>query len=74
MAYVERVQVFINLVQGSNSLDNVIVLLVDAELHFSSRVCVPKTQDGAVDVAGLKLLDQLAAVLAESTEEIRDDL
>jgi hypothetical protein len=51
-----------------------IVLLVDAELHFSSRVCVSKTQDGAVDVAGLKLLDQLAAVLAEPTEEIRDHL
>jgi hypothetical protein len=52
----------------------VVVLLVDAELDFSSGVRVAKTQNGAVNVARLKLLDELAAVLAESTEEIRHDL
>ena len=35
---------------------------------------MPKTQDTPVDVARLKLLDELAAVLAETTEQVRDDL
>lgn len=33
-----------------------------------------KTQDGAVDIAGLELLDQLLAVLAEASQKIGDDL
>jgi hypothetical protein len=35
---------------------------------------VTETEDGAVDIAGLELLDELARVLAETTEEVSDDL
>jgi hypothetical protein len=51
----------------------VVVLLVHAELHLGAGVCVAKTENGAVNVAGLELLDELARVLAETTEEVRDD-
>jgi hypothetical protein len=35
---------------------------------------VTETEDGAVDIAGLELLDELARVLAETTQEVSDDL
>lgn len=43
------------------------------ELDLSSGVGVSQTEDGTVNVTRLKLLDQLAAVLAQATEQIRDD-
>lgn len=68
-----KTHILVNLVKGSNGLDNVVVLLVDAELDLRTRVCVTKTENGAVNVAGLELLDELAGVLAETTEEVSDD-
>lgn len=51
-----------------------VVLLVHAELDLSTGVCVTETEDGAVDIAGLELLDELARVLTKTTEEVRDNL
>ena len=50
-----------------------VVLLVHAELDLGTRVCVTKTEDGAVDIAGLELLDELARVLAETTKQVGDN-
>lgn len=69
---IDRTYVLVDLVESRNSLDDVVVLLVHAELHLGARVCVAKTENGAVNVAGLELLDELAGVLAETTEEVRD--
>ena len=66
--------VFVNLVKGCDSLYDVVVLLLDTELDLGSRVGVAKTEDRPVNVAGLKLLDELARVLAESTEQVGYDL
>jgi hypothetical protein len=66
--------ILVDLVEGSDGLDDVVVLLVDAELHLGTRVGVTETKDGAVDIAGLELLDELARVLAQTTEKVRDDL
>jgi hypothetical protein len=88
--HAEGVQVLVDLIEGCDGLNDVVVLLLNAvmrvnihvecvssqvlpELDFSSRVGVTQTQDGAVNVAWLKLLDKLAAVLAQTTEQIRDD-
>jgi hypothetical protein len=70
----DHTHVFVDLVKGRDSLDDVVVLLVHAELDLSAGVCVTETKNGAVDVAGLELLDKLARVLAKTTEEVRDDL
>lgn len=69
----DNTYVLVDLVEGSNGLDDVVVLLVHAELHLCARVCVTETEDGAVNVAGLELLDELARVLAQTTEEVSDD-
>lgn len=68
-----KTNVLINLVKGCNSLDDVVVLLVHAELDLSTGVCVTQTKDGSIDIAGLEFLDKLARVLAETTEEVSDD-
>jgi len=43
------------------------------ELDLAARVGVSKTKNGAVDIAGLELLDELAAVLAKTAKQVRDD-
>lgn len=68
------VHTLVDLVQGRNSLNDVVVVLVDGELDLGTRVGVTETENGAVDIAGLELLDQLLAVLAETSEQIGDDL
>jgi hypothetical protein len=65
--------VLVNLVKRCDGLDDVVVLLLDAELDLGARVRVAETEDGPVDVAGLKLLDELARVLAQATEQVSDD-
>jgi hypothetical protein len=69
-----QTHVLVDLVEGSNGLDDVVVLLVDAELDLSAGVGVTETENGTVNVTGLELLDELARVLAQTTEEISDDL
>jgi hypothetical protein len=49
----------------------VVVVLLHRELDLGPRVGVSKTEDRAVDISGLKLLDQLLAVLTQTPKEIR---
>lgn len=65
--------VLVDLVKRSNGLDDVVVLLVHAELHLGAGVCVTETEDGTVDVAGLELLDKLARVLTQTTKQVSND-
>jgi hypothetical protein len=55
-------------------LDDVVVLLLNAELDLGATVGVAQTQDRAVDVAGLELLDELVRVLAKAAQQVRNDL
>jgi hypothetical protein len=65
--------ILVDLVERRNGLDDVVVLLLDAELDLCARVGVAETEDGPVDVAGLQLLDELRRVLAQATEQVGDD-
>lgn len=51
-----------------------VIVLVDGELDLSTGECVTKTKNGALNIAGLELLDQLLAMLAKTTEKICDHL
>lgn len=54
--------------------DDVVVVLLHRELNLSTGVRVAETEDRAVNIARLKLLDQLLTVLAQTAEKICDDL
>ena len=51
-----------------------VVLFLDTELDLGARVGVAETENRPVDVAGLQLLDQLARVLAQATQQVGNDL
>lgn len=69
----EEVDGLVEVVDGSNSLDNVVVVLLDAELDLGTRVGVTKTKLGTVDIAGLELLEELLGVKSQTTEEVGAD-
>jgi len=69
----EQVGGLVEVVDGSNSLDDVVVVLLDAELHLGTRVGVTKTKLGTVDITGLELLEELLGVESQATEEVGAD-
>lgn len=57
-AHGERVDVFVQLIQQSDGLDDHVVSPIDIELYFCSRVAVPKTQLGLGGSQGSQTLHQ----------------
>lgn len=54
----EGVDVFVQLIQQSDGLDDHVVSPIDIELHFRSRVAVAKTQLGLGGSQGSQTLHQ----------------
>jgi len=70
----EGVDGLVEVVQGSNGLDDVVVVLLDGELHLASAVGVTETELRAGDIAGLEALEELLGVGANATEQVADHL
>src|SRR6478735_4999104 len=68
------VNALIKRVEGRNALNDVVVVLVDAELDLGAGVGVAKTQLSTVDVALLQTLKELVGVETDATQERGDDL
>lgn len=70
----ECVDSLVQLVEDSNSLNNVVVITLDGELDLSARIGVTKTKLGSVHVTLAKLLQQLGGMQSESTEHVLNNL
>ena len=70
----ECVDSLVQLVEDSNSLDNVVVITLDGELDLSARIGVTKTKLGSVHVTLAKLLQQLSGMQSESTKHVLNNL
>lgn len=68
-AHGERVDVFVQLIQQRNRLDDHVVHPVHVELHFGSRVAVAKTQLGLGCGQGGQTLDQGVEVKTDTWRE-----
>ncbi len=68
------VDALVKRVEGRNALDDVVVVLVDAELDLGAGVGVAETKLGAVDVALLQSLEQLVGVETNAAQERGNDL
>lgn len=69
-AHAALVNTLVKSVEGSNGLDNVVVVLVDAELDLGARVGVAHTQLCAAQVAFLQALEKLLGVNADAAQKI----
>lgn len=72
-AHAEQVDGLVELVKRGNGLDDVVVVLLDAELDLGTRVGVAETKLGPVNIAILELLEELGCVQTEATEEVGDN-
>lgn len=66
----ECVDSLVQLVEDSDSLNNVVVITLDGELDLSARVSMTKTKLGSVHVTLAKLLQQLRGMQSESTKHV----
>jgi len=66
----ECVDGLVQLVEDSNSLNNVVVITLNGELDLSARIGVTKTKLGSVHVTLAKLLQQLSGMQSESTKHV----
>lgn len=70
----ESVDGLVQVVQSSNGLDDVVVVLLDGELHLASAVGVAETKLCAGDITSLEALEELLGVEANATEEVANHL
>lgn len=70
----EEVDALVEVVEGGNGADDVVVVLVHVELDLATGVGVAETELGALDVSLLETLEQLGGVQADATEQVGDDL
>jgi hypothetical protein len=66
-AYVDTL---VQVVQGGNGSDNVVVVLVDVELDLATGVGVAKTQLGTLDITIFKTLEELCSVQTDASEQV----
>lgn len=70
----ECVDGLVEVVQGSNGLDDVVVVLLDGELDLCARVGVAKTKLCSLDISLVEALQELSGVESQASEEISDNL
>jgi hypothetical protein len=70
----ECIDGFVELIEDSNGLDDVIVVLLYGELDFSPGVCVTQTKLRCAGVAFAKLLEQFLGVQSDPTEHVLHNL
>lgn len=70
----EGVDRLVELVDDGDSLDDVVVVLLDGELDLSTRVGVTKTELRRRNIAFTETLEELSSVETETTEHVRDNL
>lgn len=64
----ECVDGLVEVVQGGNGLDDVVVVLLDGELDLCARVGVAKTKLCSLDISLVKTLQQLSSVQSQASE------
>jgi hypothetical protein len=70
----ECVDGLVEVVQGGNGLDDVVVVLLDGELDLCARVGVAKTKLCSLDISLVETLEQLSGVRAQASEHVGDNL
>ena len=70
----EGVDGLVESIEGSNGLDDVVVVLLHRELYLGTGVCVSKTELGALDISIVKSLQQLWCEESEASEKVTNDL
>ena len=67
----ERVDIFVELVEQGDALDDHVVRLVDVELDLGPAVAVGEAELGLVGGAGREPLHQLGEMHSNATEDLR---
>lgn len=70
----ERVDGLVELVENSNSLDDVVVIALDGELNLSSRVGMTETKLSSSHISLAKLFQQLSSMEPNTAKHILNNL
>ena len=70
----EGVDGLVEVVDGRNGLNDVVVVLLHAELDLGTTVRMSKTQLSTGDIAGLQALEELLGVQSHATEKVTRQL
>ncbi len=70
----ELVHALVLEVERGTGLDDVVVVLGDAELDLGTRVGVTHTETGLFDIASLEVAQELVGVQADAANNVRDNL
>lgn len=68
------VQVLVQLIEQTDSLDDHVVRAVDVELNLGTRVTVTQTKLGSEKAGTLQTLDELLQVQTASADDLQDGL
>ena len=73
-AHGEGVDGLVEVVESRNSLDDVVVVLLDGELDLCAGVGVTKTKLCSLDISIMEALQQLSSVQTEASQKIANNL
>ena len=72
-AHRESVDCLVQLIENSNSLDDMVVVTLHRELNFRARISVTKTKLGSGHVSLAQLLQQLRGMQSQPTKHVLDN-